>query len=139
MVLLAFVAIGAGFDVIGMAVASAEEKVFHSMASRKVKGAKQSIWLVKNSERVSSFCNDVVGDICGIMSGSVAAVITTRFAQAMGIKEIGLSLLITGTLASLTIGTKAIGKIIASNASETVVFIAGKVIYYVNTFLKGKK
>ena len=33
---------------------------------------------IRNAGRVSSFCNDVIGDICGVISGSAAAVISAR-------------------------------------------------------------
>ena len=139
LVLFAFVAIGAIVDLLGMSVASADEKVFHSMAAKRVNGAKQSIWLIKNAERVSSFCNDVIGDICGIMSGSVAAIVTVRFATSMNKSEIIISLLVTGFLAAFTIGTKAYGKTIAGKSSDQVVFIAGKAIYFLKNFSKGKR
>ena len=71
LILLVIIFIGIVFDVIGMAVASADEKPFHSMAARKVPGAQEAIRLLRNAERVSSICNDVVGDICGVVSGSV--------------------------------------------------------------------
>ena len=74
-ILLLIVFIGIIFDVIGMAVASADEKPFHSMASRKVAGAQECIMLLRNAERVSSICNDVVGDICGVVSGAASATI----------------------------------------------------------------
>ena len=66
LILLLIILIGIIFDIIGMAVATADEKPFHSMASRKVPGAQESIRLLRNAERVSSICNDVVGDICGV-------------------------------------------------------------------------
>ena len=74
-ILLAIIFLGILFDIIGMAVATAEEKPFHSMASRKVPGAQEAIRLLRNAERVSSICNDVVGDICGVVSGSASATI----------------------------------------------------------------
>ena len=74
-ILLAIIFLGILFDIIGMAVATADEKPFHSMASRKVPGAREAIRLLRNAERVSSICNDVVGDICGVVSGSASATI----------------------------------------------------------------
>ena len=73
LILLAIVLIGIVFDIIGVAVTSADEKPFHSMAARKVPGAQEAIALLRNAERVSSICNDVVGDICGVVSGSASA------------------------------------------------------------------
>ena len=75
LILLAIVMVGIIFDIIGMAVASADEKPFHSMAARKVPGSQEAIRLLRNAERVSSICNDVVGDICGIVSGTPESVI----------------------------------------------------------------
>ena len=74
-ILLAIIFLGIIFDIIGMAVATADEKPFHSMAARKVPGAHEAIRLLRNAERVSSICNDVVGDICGVVSGSASATI----------------------------------------------------------------
>ena len=77
-VLLAIVMIGIVFDILGVAVTAAGEKSFHSMAAKKVPEAIVAIKLLRRAERVSSFCNDVVGDICGVISGSASAVIAAR-------------------------------------------------------------
>ena len=65
-ILFAIVLLGIVFDIIGVAVTSADEKPFHSMASRKVPGSLEAIKLLRSAERVSSICNDVVGDICAV-------------------------------------------------------------------------
>ena len=54
LILLMIVFIGIIFDIVGMAVATADEKPFHAMAARKVSGAKECIMLLRNAERVSS-------------------------------------------------------------------------------------
>ena len=59
-ILFAIVCLGIVFDIIGVAVTSADERPFHSMAARKVPGAIEAIRLLRNAERVSSICNDVV-------------------------------------------------------------------------------
>lgn len=136
-VLLVFVLIGVLFDIIGVAATSANIATFHSMAARKVKGAKDGIWLIRNAERVASFCNDVVGDICGIMSGSTSALITAELVSlCLGsrILSVVLPLVVTGLAASLTIGGKALGKTVAVNQSDSVVFFAGRVLYYMKRF-----
>ncbi|MFQ8767640.1 MAG: hypothetical protein ACLR8U_14850 [Oscillospiraceae bacterium] len=43
------------FDIIGVAVTAADEKPFHSMASRKVPEAGEALKLIRNAGRVSSF------------------------------------------------------------------------------------
>ena len=63
LILLVIVLVGIIFDIVGVAVTSADEKPFHSMAARKVPGAQEAIRLLRKAERVSSICNDVVGDI----------------------------------------------------------------------------
>ena len=65
---LIFILIGVIFDMIGVAVTTADEAQFHSMATKRVKGANMAIKLKINADKVASFCNDVVGDICGIVS-----------------------------------------------------------------------
>lgn len=128
-ILLAFILVGIVFDVIGMAATAATEKEFHSMAAKKVKGAKEAVWLTRNAEKVSSFCNDVVGDISGIISGATGAVMVTNLAQALTLRNsIFLSLLITGGIAAMTIGGKAAGKAIGMGYSSEILYGVGKLL-----------
>ena len=130
LILLMIVFVGIIFDIVGMAVATADEKPFHAMAARKVKGAKECIRLLRNAERVSSICNDVVGDICGVVSGSASATIA---AQILRTFEWNLSsvvpLVLSSLVAALTVGGKAIGKGIAVRSCTEIVYHAGQVIY----------
>ena len=64
LILLLFILLGIMFDIIGVAVTAANPKPFNSMAAHRVKGAKEALYLIRNAEKVASFCNDVVGDIC---------------------------------------------------------------------------
>lgn len=123
-----FIMTGVIFDMIGIAVASADQKPFHSMASKQVRGAKTAIKLIKNAEKVSSFCNDVIGDICNIISGSVGAVIIIAIATKYNFDLALASLLGTSVIASLTVGGKAMGKSFAINKSEVIIYEFAKVI-----------
>jgi hypothetical protein len=76
------------FDIIGVAVTAADERPFHSMAAHKEKGAAEALYLLHNASHVSSFCNDVVGDICGIVSGTTAAVIVSRLQSALNVHSL---------------------------------------------------
>ena len=129
--LLTIILLGIIFDIIGMAVASADEKPFHSMAARKVPGAQAAIRLLRNAERVSSICNDVVGDICGVVSGSASATIA---AQILNNLEFGwpqlISLSMSAFCAGLTVGGKAIGKTFAVNSATEIVHAVGKLIFW---------
>lgn len=129
-ILLFIVLIGIIFDIIGMAVASADEKPFHSMAARKVPGAQESIALLRNAERVSSICNDVVGDICGVVAGSASATVAAQLIQNFDFSWPQLvSLVLSALVAGLTVGGKAIGKTFAVNSCTTIVHTVGKLIY----------
>ena len=129
LILAAFILLGIVFDVLGMAVASADPRPFHSMASHKEKGAKQALFLIRNASRVSSVCNDVVGDICGIVSGATGAVIVVRLQQTFSVQSVLVSVLVTALISGLTIGGKALSKTFAIKQSTKVVHLAGRVMY----------
>ena len=134
-ILLVIVMLGILFDIIGVAVTSADEKPFHSMAARKVPGAQEAIRLLRNAERVSSICNDVVGDICGVVSGSASATIA---AQVISAAEFTwpqmVSLLMSALVAGLTVGGKAIGKTFAIGSCTKIVHAAGRFIWAFRNF-----
>ena len=129
LILAAFIVLGIVFDILGMAVASADPKPFHSMAAHKAKGAKQALFLIRNASRVSSVCNDVVGDICGIVSGATGAVIVVRLQQSFNIQSVLVSVAVTALISGLTIGGKALSKTFAIKQSTKVVYLAGRILY----------
>ncbi len=137
LILLAIILVGIIFDIIGVAVTSADEKPFHSMAARKVPGAHEAISLLRNAERVSSICNDVVGDICGVVSGSASATISVLIiAHVEGFWTKVISLAMSALVAGLTVGGKAIGKTFAINSCTTIVHAAGRFVYGLRNFPK---
>nr|WP_300184952.1 hypothetical protein [uncultured Agathobaculum sp.] len=139
-VLFFFIALGIVFDMIGIAAASATEKEFHSMAAHRVRGAKEAVWMTRNAEKVSSICNDVVGDICGIVSGATGALIVANITAGMnGVQVVLISLLITGMISALTIGGKAAGKGVAIAFSSRVLSICGRILSVLPVSLDGKK
>lgn len=139
-ILLAIIFLGIIFDIIGMAVATADEKPFHSMAARKVPGAHEAIRLLRNAERVSSICNDVVGDICGVVSGSASATIAALILTNVEIGwPRGISLMMSALVAGLTVGGKAIGKTVAVSSCTQIVHLVGRMIHNWNRFTKKKK
>ena len=134
-VLLLIVWIGIVFDIIGVAVTSADESPFHSMAARKVPGAKEALQLLRKAERASSICNDVIGDICGVISGSAAATIAARLLVNFEFTwPTMISLLMSALVSGLTVGGKAIGKTFAVNSSTQIVHFVGKTIYALRSF-----
>lgn len=129
LILLMIILCGIFFDIIGMAVTTADEAPFHSMATRRVKHAGRAIILIKEKDKVSNFCNDVVGDICGIVSGSAsAAVVSYILLSFPGISSFFLSLIITATVAAITVGGKAVGKTVAIKYSNYIVYNTARAI-----------
>ena len=140
LILFVIIFLGIIFDIIGMAVATASEKPFHSMAARKVPGAQESIRLLRNAERVSSICNDVVGDICGVVSGSASATIAALILTNAEIGwPRGVSLAMSALAAGLTVGGKAIGKTFAVKSCTKIVHIVGWLIHSANRLFARKK
>ena len=130
LILLAIVLVGIIFDIIGVAVTSADEKPFHSMAARKVPGGQEAIRLLRNAERVSSICNDVVGDICGVVSGSASATIAAQVLQNFDFSWPNMvPLVMSALVAGLTVGDKAIGKTFAINSCTQIISAVGRLIY----------
>ena len=134
-ILLLFIGIGIIFDMIGVAVTAGTESPLNAMSSKKLKGAKKAVSFKKNADKVSSFCNDVIGDICGIISGSAGVTITTNISKTYNLDIFWVGLVITAVVASLTIGGKALCKSIAMKNSKEIVYFTAKVI----SIFEGKK
>lgn len=120
-ILFVFILLGVLFDVIGVAVTAADEKPFHSMSTRKMKVGIVAVKLKKNAEKVSSMCNDVIGDVCGILSGSAGAMIAANLSSKIT-TFVPITLIITGIVAALTIGGKAFCKGVAISKSNIILY-----------------
>ena len=130
---LLFILLGIMFDIIGVSVTTADEAIFHSMNSRKVKGASVAVKFKKNADKVSSFCCDVVGDVCGIISGAAGTTIALILINSCHFNELLTTLIVAAIIASLTIGGKAIGKSFAINKSSIILYEFAK---FVSTFYR---
>ena len=132
MILFAFILIGIIFDIIGVSVTAASEIPFHSLCSRKVRGAKEAVRLIRNADKVGNFCNDVIGDIAGIISGSAAgAIVVMLHSFSPNSDEFILSVALAGIVAALTVGGKAFGKGIAILNCNSIIFTVGKIISFI--------
>lgn len=125
---LFFIFLGIIFDIVGVAITTAEPKIFHSMASQKIKGSKLAIKLINKKDKVSSFCNDVIGDICGVVSGSCGLSIAMRLSSIFNVNSVYLVLFMTAIISTLTIGGKALGKGIAVKKSNDIVSEISKIL-----------
>lgn len=125
--------IGANFvsDLVGMAVMSTEIQPFMAMASKKVRGARHSIFILQNAEKVSNICCDVIGDICGIVSGAAGAAMVLLLAGGGWLSAGVWSIIVSSLISALTIALKGIGKNLAANKGKEIVTAFGYVISFV--------
>src|SRR5690625_290471 len=140
-VVLIIVLIGVLFDMVGIASTSANEAPFHAMAAEKVPGAKEAVNIIRNADKFASFCNDVIGDISGIVSGTATALVVLQITNLTGhaegsIVQIALSVLFTSLVAALTVGGKALGKYFAIHASTQIMIFTGKTVALIESKLK---
>lgn len=135
LILILVIGIGVIFDIVGVAVTVANEHEFHAKATKKVKGSKDSIKLIKNAPRVANVCADVIGDICGVLSGAISALIAMKVTNQFGL-NFNIEFILSAVVAALTVGGKALGKNIANRKSTQIVHTVGIVL---NKFSRNKK
>lgn len=126
-ILVLVIATGIIFDMIGASSFTSKEATFHAMASRKIKGAKETVNLIRNNVKISSFCNDVVGDICGIVSGGLGAVLAGSLSESTSLSITVTSIIIAAFISAFTVGGKAIFKGVAINNSDKIIFMIGRI------------
>lgn len=130
-VLLVIILVGIVFDVIGVAVSTCDEAPIIAMCAKKIKKARYALPLIKNADIVANFCNDVVGDICGIVSGSAGAAIAAKILLgAQDNYEMWVGIMVSALIAALTVGGKAFGKKIAMKKNKEIVVALGSVLQF---------
>lgn len=117
--------LGIIFDVVGTASTACDAQPLHAMASRKIFGAKKAVTLVNNADKVASVCCDIIGDICGIVSGVCGATIVAILHFET---NVFLSILIYALISTMTISGKALGKNFAINKASSIMLFVGKVL-----------
>ncbi|UUZ94321.1 hypothetical protein LJK87_06975 [Paenibacillus sp. P25] len=134
LIVIFLIANGIFFDILGLAAPAANETPFHAMASKKIHGSRQAIFIVRNADRFSNFCNDVIGDISGVISGAAGALVVLK--PLAGLPEGGeslrtvVSVVFTAMVSALTVGGKAMGKSFAIHYSTSIVLFIGKLFYF---------
>lgn len=137
--LIFIIFLGVIFDIVGIAVTAANEKPFHSMAAKKVPEGNYAVRLLRNAGPVSNFCNDVIGDIAGIISGAAGTIIVWKLIEDYGIKNGAiLSVIMSGFIASATVGGKAYGKEIAINNAKKIILYTSKILMMLDKKLSVK-
>lgn len=128
------------FDILGLAAASANEVPFHGMASERVKGSKHAIYIVRNADRFSNICNDVIGDISSVISGAAGAAVVFKLVASFGegheLLRTFVTIVFTAIVSALTVGGKAMGKSFAIHHSVAIVLIIGRMFYFLEHRLR---
>lgn len=127
LILVLVMFLGIFFDIIGVAVTVANEEEFHAKATKKVKGSKDSIKLIKNAPKVANICADVIGDICGVLSGSISALISIKISTQLEL-PFNIQFVLSALVSALTVSGKAFGKDIANKHSTDIVHKVGIVL-----------
>jgi len=139
-ILIAIITIGICFDIVGVSVAAADETPFHAMAASKVKGAKQAFRMIKNASKIATFCNDVVGDICSVISGSASAFIAIKISNTFSAIDVSVSgIIVAAFAAGLNVFGKGLGKTFAMANSTKIVYRVAIMQYYFETIFRIKK
>ncbi|MEX1307437.1 MAG: hypothetical protein AB1Z19_02825 [Eubacteriales bacterium] len=139
-ILILIVVLGVLADVVGVAFATCDQQPFIAMSAKRIPNAKAALNLLKKADIVSNFCNDVIGDICGIVSGAAGAaialkVVTQAAAEGQSLIESGVAIGLSSLIAASTVAGKAIGKTIAMKRNREIVSMIGSLV----VFFKGKE
>ncbi len=146
-ILLVIIIVGVLADMVGVAATVAREEPFNARAAKKVYGAKWALYLSRNGDKVASLMCDIIGDICGTISGAVGAVMAIKLVNLYGVSNFFTSLIIIGLASALTVGGKAFFKYYGIKNSNEIIFLSGKLLasfavmkdYIVELLFKGRK
>jgi hypothetical protein len=117
------VMLGVASDAVGIAATRAKEEALLSMGSRRVTGAREAVWFVRNAPRVSSVFSDLLGDVSATLSGALAVAMVFRFT---GASSVYLTSGAVGAASFLAIGGKALFKPFALKYAESIILLLGK-------------
>ena len=111
LLLLFLIVLSILFDGIAVATTSCDISLIMALLARGVPYSKQAIMLVKNAGKVSNICADVIGDICGIISGACGATIIAQLLENSNEpKQIFYAIIMSSVIAALTVGGKGFVK-----------------------------
>lgn len=129
LLLLVIIFLNVFFDIIGTAATAADLPPFNARAAKKVYGARQAVRIIRNADLFANFCNDVVGDVAGTLSGAIGAGIVLSMVESMTPGNMILAgAAMTSLIAALTVGGKALGKMLAVNLANEIIFRVAVVI-----------
>ncbi len=122
-VIVFFVFVSVIFDMIAVAFTSINKEQLDKYKNEN--GYVMAVKLCERADKVASFGGDVVGDICGILSGAGGVSLVVN----MNIQDANLNLLVTclvsSLIAGITIFCKAIMKTYALQNCEQIAIVTG--------------
>ena len=129
-IIFLFIFLAVVFDMIGVAVVSAEIDKFSKWKEEKIKGAALGHQLCLNCEKVCSFCGDVVGDICSTLCGAGGACVVVAITKSLSQQSLVMliSITVSAFIAALTIFFKALMKEYALKKSNKIILKLGKML-----------
>ena len=125
-VLFVFILIAVFCDMIGVAITSADSAPISAMASKKIRGAREALSILKSADKFSSFFCDIIGDACGIVCGAIGASIVVGIAITGNIEKVLIGAVVSALIAAITVFGKAVGKSIAVANANKIVLKVGK-------------
>jgi len=131
--LILVVFLGIAADAIGTAAAAANVVPYNAMAAKKVPGAIEAANLARNADLVANLTADVVGDISGTLSGAMGASIVFTLATQFSLTDtVLLGAAMTSIIAAITVGGKTVGKRIAINHANSIIFRLGRFLRWLD-------
>lgn len=117
------------FDGIAVATTSCDISLIMALAARKVPHTKQAILLVKNAGKVANVCADVIGDICGIISGACGSTIISQLLENSNEpRQMFYAIIMSSVIAALTVGGKGSVKKTAIKNSKEFVMVTARIL-----------
>lgn len=129
------------FDALGVSVTSCNyNRLIDKLKCGDKKDCDIVVWLSKNAEKVNNVCCDVVGDMCGILSGACGVNIVVNLCKG-DLNSYLISVVVSSLIASITVGGKAITKGVALSHSQKFVVLLKNLLklFWRNNNSKQKK
>ena len=129
LIIFFFIIVSVLFDMIGVAFTTMSKSDLNGFSEPDSHLFETLSRLFENKDKISSFCGDIVGDICGILSGAggVSLVYNMNFLD-MNVNFIA-TCITSSVIAGLTIFGKAIMKGYAVQNCKKVAYLTAKIIY----------
>lgn len=136
--LAVFMSLNVFSDMLGLAITSCQVAQVREARLKKAVGG-MCLFLIKNSDRVSSILCDVIGDACSILCGVSGSVVTIILSSKLSWPIVLVGAVTSSLVVGLTVLLKAIVKNYAVNNSLKIVKKTAKAILKLKQIFVRKK